>query len=151
MIKDVLIFILSHQIARRLLGKILIDLRNTREEALHVAVVKGNQDNCSNSTKTAKANKVFPPNISIKTDDIRRSNTTSEMSIDQDDDDDKETKYRLDPKSVYEPLCFVLYVLFYLLKFYSYSIRYANVMTPERHVRTRLYFTSVSANCKRTS
>ncbi|PPD74386.1 hypothetical protein GOBAR_DD28692 [Gossypium barbadense] len=107
------------KIARRLLGKILIDLRNTREEALHVAVVKGNQDNCSNSTKTAKANKVFPPNISIKTDDIRRSNTTSEMSIDQDDDDDKETKYRLDPK-------------------------YANVMTPERHVRTRLYFTSES-------
>ncbi|KAL1104324.1 hypothetical protein V6Z11_D04G059000 [Gossypium hirsutum] len=108
---------IGSKIARRLLGKILIDLRNTREEALHVAVVKGNQDNCSNSTKTAKANKVFPPNISIKTDDIRRSNTTSEMSIDQDDDDDKETKYRLDPK-------------------------YANVMTPERHVRTRLYFTS---------
>ncbi|XP_016666430.1 inositol hexakisphosphate and diphosphoinositol-pentakisphosphate kinase VIP2 isoform X3 [Gossypium hirsutum] len=111
---------IGSKIARRLLGKILIDLRNTREEALHVAVVKGNQDNCSNSTKTAKANKVFPPNISIKTDDIRRSNTTSEMSIDQDDDDDKETKYRLDPK-------------------------YANVMTPERHVRTRLYFTSGEA------
>ncbi|KAH1038543.1 hypothetical protein J1N35_040286 [Gossypium stocksii] len=110
---------IGSKIARRLLGKILIDLRNTREEALHVADVKDNQDNCSNSTKTAEANKVFPPNISIKTDDIRRSNTTSEMSIDQDDDDNKETKYRLDPK-------------------------YANVMTPERHVRTRLYFTSES-------
>ncbi|KHG11412.1 ppip5k2 [Gossypium arboreum] len=110
---------IGSKIARRLLGKILIDLRNTREEALHVAEVKCNQDNCSNSTKTAKANTVFPPNISIKTDDIRRSNTTSEMSIDQDDDDNKETKYRLDPK-------------------------YANVMTPERHLRTRLYFTSES-------
>ncbi|TYI30767.1 hypothetical protein ES332_A05G410400v1 [Gossypium tomentosum] len=109
---------IGSKIARRLLGKILIDLRNTREEALHVAEVKCNQDNCSNSTKFAKANKVFPPNISIKTDDIR-SNTTSEMSIDQDDDDNKETKYRLDPK-------------------------YANVMTPERHLRTRLYFTSES-------
>ncbi|GKD29419.1 inositol hexakisphosphate and diphosphoinositol-pentakisphosphate kinase VIP2-like protein isoform X1, partial [Tanacetum coccineum] len=39
--------------------------------------------------------------------------------MDQDDDDDKEIKYRLDPK-------------------------YANVRTPERHVRTRLYFTSES-------
>ncbi|XLS56387.1 hypothetical protein HN51_006142 [Arachis hypogaea] len=41
------------------------------------------------------------------------------ISMDQDDDDDRETKYCLDPK-------------------------YSNVKTPERHVRTRLYFTSVS-------
>ncbi|XWS30276.1 hypothetical protein CRYUN_Cryun24cG0102800 [Craigia yunnanensis] len=87
---------IGSKIARRLLGKILIDLRNTREEALNVAELKSNQD-----------------------DDTRRSSTTSEMSMDQDDDDDKETKYRLDPK-------------------------YANVKTPERHVRTRLYFTSES-------
>ncbi|GJN23696.1 hypothetical protein PR202_gb11365 [Eleusine coracana subsp. coracana] len=39
--------------------------------------------------------------------------------MDQEDEDDRETKYRLDPK-------------------------YANVRTPERHVRTRLYFTSES-------
>ncbi|KAE8661318.1 H(+)-ATPase 4 isoform 1 [Hibiscus syriacus] len=110
---------IGSKIARRLLGKILIDLRNTREEALHVADLKSNQDNCSNSTKTPKANKKFPPELSIKTDDMRKSNSTSELSIDQDDEDDKETKYRLDPK-------------------------YANVMTPERHVRTRLYFTSES-------
>ncbi|XP_039009838.1 inositol hexakisphosphate and diphosphoinositol-pentakisphosphate kinase VIP2-like isoform X2 [Hibiscus syriacus] len=110
---------IGSKIARRLLGKILIDLRNTREEALHVAELKSNQDYCSNSTKTEKANEGFPPELSTKTDDMRKSNSTSEMSIDQDEDDDKETKYRLDPK-------------------------YANVMTPERHVRTRLYFTSES-------
>ncbi|TKY65221.1 Inositol hexakisphosphate and diphosphoinositol-pentakisphosphate kinase 2 [Spatholobus suberectus] len=54
-----------------------------------------------------------------KNDEIRKSNTLNDISMDQDDDDDKETKYRLDPK-------------------------YANVKTPERHVRTRLYFTSES-------
>ncbi|XP_022750642.1 inositol hexakisphosphate and diphosphoinositol-pentakisphosphate kinase VIP2-like isoform X3 [Durio zibethinus] len=107
------------QIARRLLGKILIDLRNTREEALNVAELKSNQDQCCTSTKTEKDDKDFPPNLFIKSDDTRRSSTTSEMSMDHDDDDDKETKYRLDPK-------------------------YANVKTPERHVRTRLYFTSES-------
>jgi hypothetical protein len=35
------------QIARRLLGKLLIDLRNTREEAISVAELKSNQDNDS--------------------------------------------------------------------------------------------------------
>ncbi|CAK9175382.1 unnamed protein product [Ilex paraguariensis] len=50
---------------------------------------------------------------------MRRTSFTSEKSMDQEDDDDKETKYRLDPK-------------------------YANVKTPDRHVRTRLYFTSES-------
>ncbi|KAJ6763448.1 INOSITOL HEXAKISPHOSPHATE AND DIPHOSPHOINOSITOL-PENTAKISPHOSPHATE KINASE [Salix purpurea] len=50
---------------------------------------------------------------------MRRISTASDKSMDQDDDDDKEMKYRLDPK-------------------------YANVRTPGRHVRTRLYFTSES-------
>ncbi|XVE68076.1 hypothetical protein DITRI_Ditri09bG0040200 [Diplodiscus trichospermus] len=109
---------IGSKIARRLLGKILIDLRNTREEALDVAELKTSQDKCSKSTKTEKDDKDFPSKLSNKTDDTRRS-STSEMSIDQDDDDDKETQYRLDPK-------------------------YANVKTPERHVRTRLYFTSES-------
>ncbi|KAL0450597.1 UNVERIFIED_CONTAM: Inositol hexakisphosphate and diphosphoinositol-pentakisphosphate kinase VIP2 [Sesamum latifolium] len=38
---------IGSKIARRLLGKILIDLRNTREEALSVAELKSNQDNNS--------------------------------------------------------------------------------------------------------
>ncbi|KAE8668634.1 Inositol hexakisphosphate and diphosphoinositol-pentakisphosphate kinase [Hibiscus syriacus] len=68
---------------------------------------------------TEKDDKESPPKFFINTDDTRRSSTTSEISMDPDEDDDKETKYRLDPK-------------------------YANVKTPERHVRTRLYFTSES-------
>ncbi|XP_057435942.1 inositol hexakisphosphate and diphosphoinositol-pentakisphosphate kinase VIP2-like isoform X2 [Lotus japonicus] len=105
---------IGSEIARRLLGKILIDLRNTREEALSVAELKSSQDHESSSTKTEKED----PKLLNKTDEGRKS-SMSDMSMDQDDDDDKETKYRLDPK-------------------------YANVKTPERHVRTRLYFTSES-------
>eukprot|EP00258_Populus_trichocarpa_P028732 XP_024444751.1 inositol hexakisphosphate and diphosphoinositol-pentakisphosphate kinase VIP2 isoform X5 [Populus trichocarpa] len=107
------------QIARRLLGKILIDLRNTREEAISVAELKCNEDQQSTSKKSEKEDTDYQLKLSIKNDDVRRTSTTSDISMDQDDDDDKETKYRLDPK-------------------------YANVKTPGRHVRTRLYFTSES-------
>ncbi|KAH7846728.1 hypothetical protein Vadar_017420 [Vaccinium darrowii] len=106
---------IGSKIARRLLGKILIDLRNTREEALSVAELKGNQDQ---PIKTGKEETEYPLKH-IKNEDGRRASFTSDMSMDLDDEDDKETKYRLDPE-------------------------YANVKTPERHVRTRLYFTSES-------
>lgn len=106
---------IGSKIARRLLGKILIDLRNTLEEAISVAELKSNQD----ITSTGPEDNEYLYKIDAKTEDRRRASFTSEMSMDQDDDDDKETKYRLDPK-------------------------YANVKTPERHVRTRLYFTSES-------
>ncbi|XP_021905415.1 inositol hexakisphosphate and diphosphoinositol-pentakisphosphate kinase VIP2 isoform X2 [Carica papaya] len=109
---------IGSKIARRLLGKILIDLRNTREEALSVAELKSNQDQPPPSTKTGKEDSDYQPKLFIKNDDLRRS-SANELPKDKDDDDDKETKYRLDPK-------------------------YANVKTPERHVRTRLYFTSES-------
>ncbi|ONI19333.1 hypothetical protein PRUPE_3G272600 [Prunus persica] len=127
---------IGSKIARRLLGKIMIDLRNTREEAISVAEPKSNQDETSKLTNSEKEDKEYHPKLHVKNDDrkssatdisklyiknedTRRASTTSEISIDQDDDDDKETQYRLDPK-------------------------YANVRTPERHVRTRLYFTSES-------
>ncbi|KAL9297151.1 hypothetical protein ACSQ67_023047 [Phaseolus vulgaris] len=110
---------IGSKIARRLLGKILIDLRNTREEAISVAELKSNQDRDSSSVKTEKEDSDSKSKHPNKNDEIRKSITLSDISMDQDDDDDKETKYRLDPK-------------------------YANVKTPERHVRTRLYFTSVS-------
>ncbi|KAF3443186.1 hypothetical protein FNV43_RR12867 [Rhamnella rubrinervis] len=129
---------IGSKIARRLLGKLLIDLRNTREEAISVAELKSNQDQHSKLTQGEKedtqsqpklhikhddvrksSNAGELPKLHIKNDDMRRSSTTSDISMDQDDDDDKEPKYRLDPK-------------------------YANVKTPERHVRTRLYFTSES-------
>jgi len=78
-----LLFAVSIQIARRLLGKLLIDLRNTREEAINV--VKNNQDLSLSEKikKDAEANSKLFHKIDEK---------------DQDDDDDKETKYRLDPK-----------------------------------------------------
>ncbi|PON95879.1 Histidine phosphatase superfamily [Trema orientale] len=128
---------IGSKIARRLLGKMLIDLRNTREEAISVAELKSNQDQdskVSTEKEDAEYQSMFhiksddmkrsstsgdALKVKIKNDDMRRSSTTSDISMDQDDDDDKETKYRLDPK-------------------------YANVKTPERHVRTRLYFTSES-------
>lgn len=127
---------IGSKIARRLLGKILIDLRNTREEAISVAELKSNHDQnsdlasekddaeChskfyikSDDMKRSSTNDILK--VKVKNDDVRRSSATSEISMDQEEDEEKETKYRLDPK-------------------------YANVKTPERHVRTRLYFTSES-------
>lgn len=112
---------IGSKIARRLLGKIMIDLRNTREEAISVAELKSNQYEDPASFKSKREDsdhQLLKPQL--KTEDARRLSSTSERSMDQEDDDDKETKYRLDPKYA------------------------ANVRTPERHVRTRLYFTSES-------
>ena len=44
-----------------------------------------------------KKDEVESPRHLNKNED-RRSSSISEKSLDQDDDDDKETKYRLDPK-----------------------------------------------------
>lgn len=86
------------QIARRLLGKILIDLRNTREEAISVAELKGNQDNNPAVPSTGKEDTDYYSKSHNKTEGLRRASFTSDMSMDQDEDDDKEIKYRLDPK-----------------------------------------------------
>ncbi|KAK1432837.1 hypothetical protein QVD17_09739 [Tagetes erecta] len=109
---------IGSKIARRLLGKILIDLRNTREEAINVAELKRQ---CQDLTSIAvdKGYTDRQQKNVTKNDESRRTCHTSEKSMDPEDDEDKEIKYRLDPK-------------------------YANVRTPERHVRTRLYFTSES-------
>ncbi|KAI5443103.1 Inositol hexakisphosphate and diphosphoinositol-pentakisphosphate kinase vip2 [Lathyrus oleraceus] len=110
---------IGSKIARRLLGKILIDVRNTREEAISVAELKNNQDNSLLSMKNENEDTEGKSKRIHENEEIRKCSTMSETSMDQEDDDDKETKYRLDPK-------------------------YANVKTPDRHVRTRLYFTSES-------
>lgn len=89
---------MKSQIARRLLGKILIDLKNTREEAISVAELKSNQDNSSAAPSTGKEDGDYSLKSHIKTESSRRTSFTSEMSMDQDEDDDKEIKYRLDPK-----------------------------------------------------
>lgn len=73
----------------------MIDLRNAREEAIEVADSKSNQDH-SRLTEKKDADNLAKP--CSKNEDNRKSSTPSEISIDADDDDDKETKYRLDPK-----------------------------------------------------
>ena len=80
-----------------MLGKVLIDLRNTREEALSVAELKGNQDQHPIPKKAEKDDADYQSKLYVKNDDVRRTSTTSD-TMDQEDDDDKETKYRLDPK-----------------------------------------------------
>ncbi|KAG2710294.1 hypothetical protein I3760_04G019800 [Carya illinoinensis] len=111
---------IGSKIARRLLGKILIDLRNTCEEAISVTDLKSNQDRLSSSNKAEKEDTEYKSKLYIKNDDMRRNSTASDASMDQDDDDDKETQYRLDAQYA------------------------ANVNSPDHHVRTRLYFTSES-------
>ncbi|XP_042025102.1 inositol hexakisphosphate and diphosphoinositol-pentakisphosphate kinase VIP2-like isoform X2 [Salvia splendens] len=110
---------IGSKIARRLLGKILIDLRNTREEAISIAELKSNQDSTTEFPSIAREDSADLQKSQINVEIASKASLGSEKSVDLDDDDDKEPKYRLDPK-------------------------YANVRTPERHVRTRLYFTSES-------
>lgn len=122
---------LCAQIARRLLGKILIDLRNTREEAISVAGLKCNQDNQSTISITRKDDTDLPKKrvkdetdtskkkgkdetdtpkkkgkdetdgyskSSLRNEDTRRTSFTGEKPIGQEEEDGKETEYRLDPK-----------------------------------------------------
>ncbi|XP_051120901.1 inositol hexakisphosphate and diphosphoinositol-pentakisphosphate kinase VIP2-like isoform X2 [Andrographis paniculata] len=110
---------IGSKIARRLLGKILIDLRNTREEARGVAELKSSQEANLANLYNRKDDIDSRSKSHSTLDHARKCSYNSDKSKDQDDDEDKETKYRLDPK-------------------------YANVKTPDRHVRTRLYFTSES-------
>ncbi|XP_024390949.1 inositol hexakisphosphate and diphosphoinositol-pentakisphosphate kinase VIP1 isoform X2 [Physcomitrium patens] len=106
--------IIGAKIARRLLGKILIDLRNTREEAISVAEVKQKLESADGLLPSRLHKKHEGNRISGK---VRVAVDSSRQTCTNEDEDD--TQYRLDPK-------------------------YANVRTPERHVRTRLYFTSES-------
>lgn len=78
------------------MGKILIDLRNTREEAMSVAELKESQEEEQITLllpAPKKEDRNSQPKLFISSDDLRRPGTA-----DKDEDDDKETKYRLDPK-----------------------------------------------------
>eukprot|EP00850_Spirogloea_muscicola_P022875 SM000316S12290 [mRNA] locus=s316:84377:92935:+ [translate_table: standard] len=139
--------VIGAKVARKLLGKILIDMRNTQDEAVNVGRAvrehsrlvsdfhRRDPFNRPEHEKKAREAKlpgtpVRPPRKSAEhkkvgngegqVRDFRRSESRTSSDKDTDDDDDNmETQYRLDPK-------------------------YANVRTPQRHVRTRLYFTSES-------
>ncbi|KAH9556345.1 hypothetical protein CY35_07G021800 [Sphagnum magellanicum] len=110
--------IIGAKIAHRLMGKILIDLRNTKEETLSVAELKKNdEENDDAAAAMLRSPKKLDGSKGSPRVGSRRQQSAAENV--NDDDTEKETQYRLDPK-------------------------YANVRTPERHVRTRLYFTSES-------
>lgn len=103
------------------MGKVLIDLRNTREEAICVADPKFTEDEALFlPTKDVE----HQQKIQVRNEDGRRSSTTSEKSMDQEDEDDRETKYRLDPKCVhvfsdYCDIKFVLISIQFLLFLYT--------------------------------
>ncbi|KAL6614393.1 hypothetical protein ACP70R_036663 [Stipagrostis hirtigluma subsp. patula] len=100
------------KIARRLLGKILIDLHNTRQEVTTVAAVSNTYNDMTTMSSAKRKDRCYHKEVR------NEQRSIPNKSIDL-DDSDKETKYCLDPK-------------------------YANVIEPERRVRTRLYFTSES-------
>ncbi|CAO2182712.1 unnamed protein product [Urochloa humidicola] len=105
---------IGSKIARRLLGKILIDLHNTRREVTAAAAESNTHDNKTVSSAKRKERCYYEE---VRNECFERSGS-NHKSIDP-DESHKETKYCLDPK-------------------------YANVVEPERRVRTRLYFTSES-------
>ncbi|XP_037406880.1 inositol hexakisphosphate and diphosphoinositol-pentakisphosphate kinase VIP1-like isoform X2 [Triticum dicoccoides] len=105
---------IGSKIARRLLGKILIDLHNTRREITEVAAESSTRHDPIVVSSTKRKERCY--HDSVRNESFEGS-STDEKSVDL--DSHKETKYCLDPK-------------------------YANVMDPERRVRTRLYFTSES-------
>uniref|UniRef100_A0A453FNV3 Inositol hexakisphosphate and diphosphoinositol-pentakisphosphate kinase n=2 Tax=Aegilops tauschii subsp. strangulata TaxID=200361 RepID=A0A453FNV3_AEGTS len=104
---------IGSKIARRLLGKILIDLHNTRREITEVAAESSTRHDPIVVSSTKRKERCY--HDSVRNENFEGS-STDEKSVDL--DSHKETKYCLDPK-------------------------YANVLDPERRVRTRLYFTSV--------
>ena len=89
--------VIFFQIARRLLGKILIDLRNTREEAISIAELKSNQET-TELPSIAREDSADLQKSQINPEHVSKASLGSEKSVDLDDDDDKEPKYRLDPK-----------------------------------------------------
>uniref|UniRef100_A0A453FNV1 Inositol hexakisphosphate and diphosphoinositol-pentakisphosphate kinase n=1 Tax=Aegilops tauschii subsp. strangulata TaxID=200361 RepID=A0A453FNV1_AEGTS len=105
---------IGSKIARRLLGKILIDLHNTRREITEVAAESSTRHDPIVVSSTKRKERCY--HDSVRNENFEGS-STDEKSVDL--DSHKETKYCLDPK-------------------------YANVLDPERRVRTRLYFTSES-------
>ena len=78
----------------------MIDLHNARAETISVAEMKSAQD-CAPTLKLSKlteADDTKHAKSKLKNDTSRRSSASNDKSLDADEDDDKETQYRLDPK-----------------------------------------------------
>ncbi|CAM6059753.1 unnamed protein product [Sphagnum tenellum] len=110
--------IIGGKIAHWLMGKILIDLQNTKEETLRVLELKkiDEENDDAAAAMLCSPKKLDGSKDSPRVGSRRQQSAAENVTV---DDTEKETQYHLDPK-------------------------YANVRTPERHVRTRLYFTSES-------
>lgn len=72
-------------------------MRNTREEAINVAELKSQWQD-STSIAVVKEYRDCQQKYVIKNEESRRTCHAREQSMDPDDDEDKEIKYRLDPK-----------------------------------------------------
>ena len=81
------------QIARRLLGKILIDLHNTRREITEVAAESSTRHDPIVVSSTKRKERCY--HDSVRNESFEGS-STDEKSVDL--DSHKETKYCLDPK-----------------------------------------------------
>jgi inositol hexakisphosphate/diphosphoinositol-pentakisphosphate kinase len=76
----------------------LIDLRNTREEAISVAELKQKQGHVPGRVrKHLEEGNRISGKVRVAVDSSRQ-NCSTDKSYETDDDDDKETQYRLDPK-----------------------------------------------------
>jgi hypothetical protein len=97
------------QIAHRLMGKILIDLRNTKEETLSVAELKkGDEENDDAAATMLHSPKKLDGSKDSPRVGSRRQQSAAENLTD--DDTEKETQYRLDPKYVVLNLRSQLYI-----------------------------------------
>lgn len=76
----------------------MIDLRNTREEAISIAELKSSQVSSAEIPSIAREDSDVQLKSQSKLELAGKGSLSSDKSIDQDDDDDKEPKYRLDPK-----------------------------------------------------
>jgi hypothetical protein len=107
------------QIAHQLMGKILIDLRNTKEETMSVAELKQNQEIDDAAVTLPSLVKSSSGKHVPKLGSSRQSSTENVT----DKDTEKETQYRLDPKyhpkthELGSPIRVLLYRAFWIRKF----------------------------------
>jgi hypothetical protein len=87
------------QIAHRLMGKILIDLRNTKEETLSVAELKKNDEENDDAAAAmlCSPKKLDGSKDSPRVGSRRQQSAAENVTV---DDTEKEIQYHLDPRYV---------------------------------------------------
>ncbi len=97
------------QIAHQLIGKILIDLRNTKEETLRVSELKKNDEENDDAAAAmlCSPKKLDGSKDSPRVGSRRQQSAAENVTV---DDSEKETQYHLDPKYVVLNLRSQLYI-----------------------------------------